>query len=213
MSAQSNDGKPPSEDTDEHDQADPASRLQDAVRDLTDFIGSDPVVAGAQIQKLLKELARSLEMRGCQDPEDVASEALYRALKKLDQVTDISTSGFRAYVFGIGTRVMMEGWRRVRRFQPLEDTVLQAQPSPVDETAQIEARSTLREIRRRLTPEKFDLLRRYSTEDDHEALAEELGKSVPTLRVIVHRIREELRGKLLLPERDRRPRPVKRKTP
>lgn len=212
MSAKSNDGRPLPEDRDEHAQADPLSRLQEAVRDLTDFIGADPAAADEKIQKLLKELARSLEMHGCLEPEDVAAEALCRALTKLDRVTDISTSGFRAYVFGIGTKVMMEGWRRGRRLQQLEDTVLQAQPSRVDETAQIEARAMLREIERLLTPEKYELLCRYSTEDDHEAHARELGKTVSHLRVVVHRIREELREKAL-PERASRPRPVKRKTP
>lgn len=212
MSAKSNDRKPPSEDGDEHDRADPASRLQGAVRDLADFIGSDPVVAGQKIQKLLKELERSLEMHGCQDPEDVAGEALYRALRKLDRVTDVSTSGFRAYVFGFAKNVMKEGWKQGPRSQQLDEIGWQAQLSRVDETAQIEARSMLREIRRLLTPEKFEVLFRYSTEDNHEAHAKELGKNVPHLRVMVHRIREELREKAL-PERDRRPRPVKRKAP
>ncbi|MBY0494536.1 MAG: hypothetical protein K2Y23_09990 [Cyanobacteria bacterium] len=197
--------RPLTEGADEHDQADPVTRTGDVVPDLMDFIGPDPVVADQKIEKLLKHLARSLEMHGCQDPDEVAAEALHRALKKLDKVTDISTSGFRAYVFGFAKNVLREGWKHVPRSQQLDETAWQAKSSSYDETAQIEARLMLREMQRLLTPEKWETLCRYSEEDNHEAHATELNMSVGHLRVRVHRIREELKEKAL-PECNRRPR-------
>lgn len=208
--------KPLAEGADEHDHADPVSRTRDVVPDLMDFIGPDPVVADQKIEKLLKHLARSLEMHGCQDPDEVAAEALYRALKKLDKVTDISTSGFRAYVFGFAKNVVREGWKQVPRSQQLDEIAWQAESSRNDDTAQIEARLMLSEMKRLLTSEKWEILCRYSTEENHEAHANELNMSVGHLRVKVHRIREELKEKAL-PERNGRPRhatgQVKRKAP
>ena len=175
----------------------------DPTPDLLALLDPDPVVAEACFRKLIADLQRSLEWAGCHDPEGVAGESVYRALKKLAKGADTSQSGLRGYVFGIARRVAMEHRRTERREQQAEPGGLDRRPSGYREQDGVEAGLMLEEIRRLLGEEKSGRLLRYCTEEDHTAQCRELNVTPGYLRVMIHRMREELKA-LALPERAQR---------
>ena len=166
------------------------------------IVDPDPVVAVVRFRKLLDDLCRWLEWKGCREPDEVAAESIFRSLKRLDEGVDTAASGLRAYVFGVAGRVLQEGWRADSRARQLEPDDWERYGSSSRDHARAEALLMLQQSQRLVTKEQWDLLVRYSTEDDHTAQCRELGMTPGRLRVEVHRIRKELKAKAL-PGRER----------
>ena len=180
-----------------HDIVRAISASEGITPELMKAIHPDPVAAEAYIRELLADLGRWLEWRGCHDPDGVAGEALYRALRKVAAGADISQSGLRAFVFGIAKYVAKESRRVTAREQQLEPPAWHAQPSRHRERERIEATLMLQDIQRLLGPEDWQTLFRYCTEKDYTAQCREMGVEPGYLRVIIHRIREQLKAKIL----------------
>src|SRR5688572_4642117 len=83
-------------------------------------LDSDSQAAAERYRALFRELTRFLEWLRCVEPEEAAAEAMYRGLKRLADGVDTSTSGVRAYLFGVAKNVAYEGWKNRRREQQLE---------------------------------------------------------------------------------------------
>jgi DNA-directed RNA polymerase specialized sigma24 family protein len=178
---------------------------------MLELIDPDPAVAESLLRKLLLDVTRWLEWQRCRDPEGVAAESVHRALKKLTEGATLGDAGFRGYAFGIAKRVLMEWKKRDGRERQLEPDVWELVASTVRDDQRAEARLMLQQALQLLGEEKRQLLIRYCTEDDHTAQCRELNVTPVYLRVMVHRIHEELKVKAL-PERERdvprkRPRP------
>lgn len=183
-----------------HDIVQAISASEGITAELMKAINPDPVAAEAFMRKLMGDLPRWLEWRGCHDPDGVAGEALYRALRKVAAGADISQSGLRAFVFGIAKKVMQESWKDLPRAQQLEPAVWNAQPSGHREQQRLEAKLMLQDIQRLLSPEDWRTMFRYCTEKDHTEQCREMGVSPGYLRVIIHRIRGQLKAKTLSSE-------------
>jgi DNA-directed RNA polymerase specialized sigma24 family protein len=164
--------------------------------DLLRLFDPDPVVAEGRLRKLLSDLRRWLEWRACPDPEGVAAESVYRAVRKIAAGAETGKSGLRGFVFGIAKFVLKEGWKAGRREQQMEPADWAAYESGNREQQQIEAGLMLRDIQRLLAREEWEMLLRYYTETDHVAQSQELGVTPGHLRVMIHRVRERLKDKL-----------------
>ena len=177
------------------------------------IVDPNSVVAAARYRKLVTDLSRSLEWHGCRDAEGVAGESVYRALKKLSEGADTAKSGLRAFIFGIAKLVLKEGWKVDRRERQLEPEIWERRPSTLRDHERTEAELMLRQVQRLVSQEQWQMLFRYCTERDHTAQSRELDVTPGYLRVMIHRIRDELRAKAL-PERERdAPRRPARKRP
>lgn len=167
--------------------------------ELLATLDPDPVAAEALVRKLIADVSRWLEwQQQCRDPEGAAAEAVFRALQKVHAGTaDVSRSGFRAFTFGVARNVAMEMRRAEQKGQQLEPRAWAAQQSRTRQAQQIEAGIMLEDLQRLLSPGEWEILCRYCTEKDHDAQARAMGVSTGYLRVIVHRIREELKAKML----------------
>lgn len=161
--------------------------------DLLAILHPDPVVAEQQYRRLLSDLTRAMEWRGCHDPEGVAAEAVYRGLKKAAAGVDLSQAGLRGFVFGIAKLVAKEGWKRDTRAQQLAPETWEQMASRRRDHEAAEAQLTLASIQRVLPEQEWQMLLRYSTETDHEDLCRELGVEPGYLRVKIHRLRKQLR--------------------
>lgn len=171
--------------------------------DLLALLDPDPVVAEERFRKLIADLQRWLEWSGCHDPEGVAGESVYRALKRLAGGVDTSQSGLRGYIFGIAKLVAKERQKAESREQQAGPGVLDRRESGYREQEGVEAGLMLEDIQRLLGKEKSQILLTYCSEKEHTAQCRELNVTPGYLRVMVHRLREEARA-LALPARARR---------
>ncbi len=147
-------------------------------------------------QGLLRDLVRSLSRRGVADPEDVASEAVYRALRKVADGADTRQAGLRGYSFGIAKLVAKERARAARRSQQLDVQEWRQVESGDRDVERIEARLLLGQVRAALDARQWSILRAYASDPDHRRLCAALGITPGTLRVAIHRIRRTLKAEL-----------------
>jgi len=173
--------------------------------DLLALLDPDPVIAEERFRKLIADLQRSLEWSGCHDPDGVAGESVYRALKRLAEGVDTRQSGLRGYVFGIAKLVAKERQKTESREQQAGSGVLDRRESGYREQEGIEAGLMLEDIQRLLGKEKSQILLTYCSEKDHTAQCGQLNVTPGYLRVMVHRLREEARALALPARAGRRP--------
>ena len=189
------------DDTSEVDGPDPAvdstlSHASAVEPDAADWLRcldpNDPVRAEQVFQQYRRDLTRFLEWQH-DDPESAAQEALVRGLRRIARGADTSKAGVRGFLFGFARNVAKEGWKIRARERPLDDATAARRPSTSREHAQVEAKLRLRNVLGQLTPEDRRIILRYCEETDHAAHCRELGVTPGNLRVIVHRIRVEIR--------------------
>ena len=160
---------------------------------LLALLDPDPATAAAFVRKLQADLSRTLEMAGCRDASEASAAAISRGLKAVLEGR-IGRAEFRPWVFGIGRNIAREmrddDWRHVQ-YEHATDIRAAHDYRPEDE---IHARRMLALARTLLPAEQWALLERYSTEDEHEKQARELGISTAAFRVRIHHIRVMLKG-------------------
>lgn len=165
---------------------------------LMALLHPDPDEAAKRFKRLWSDLLWYLERRRCHDPEGSASEAVKRAIIRVKKGDfDPADSGLRKLIFGIAWHVCQEGWRLTKREQQAGPGVLDhPDPGGAKGHRGVEAARQLEQLRPHATPEEWTLLERYYTEDDHAALARELGLTPVALRVRVFRAMGRLRSNL-----------------
>jgi RNA polymerase sigma factor (sigma-70 family) len=174
---------------------------------MLSIVDPDPAEAVVRYRRLLADLTRSLEYHGCRDADDVASESVYRGLKRLAGGADTAKAGLRAYIFGIAKNVARERQRKSRELTLTEEEWA-VHSSQTKEHAEVEARLMLTLLDDLAAVDRTMLVRYYSEDDDdeHKAHAKELGIKVGNLRVKVHRLKKRLQEKLADRERAARER-------
>jgi DNA-directed RNA polymerase specialized sigma24 family protein len=162
-------------------------------KDPPDEPRGSPFDAGTPEDEFLEiysRLTRYFRWRGCDSPEDLASETLYRALKQINSGATVPDLG--RYCFGIAKYMCMEE-RKQRRAESIED-------EPIDTPGGLGAddRLLLSECLNMIAADERDLLKAYYL-DDREELAQKLSLTPTALRLrifrIMKKIREQFRGK------------------
>jgi RNA polymerase sigma factor (sigma-70 family) len=160
--------------------------------EMRDLLDPDPVIAKDRYRQLHAQLKAHATYHGSQNPEDDASEAIYRGLVNAGKVKP-THEDFRKYVFGILRNVILESLRRTRRQPTRDPDILLQAIADTPEYKRAEASLMLEQIQHLLEARDWALLRRYFRESDHKAHCEELGVTSGYLRVIVHRLIEKAR--------------------
>lgn len=146
----------------------------------------------ALYQKHAAEVFRfALYLSGNQgDAEDITSETFVRVWTS---AAHVDTSTVRAYLFAIARNLYLQGLRRSRKHDALNDSLRDGNPGP-HERAQ--HRAELEEVLRRLQqlPEvdRAAVLMRAFQAAPYEDIARALGISVAAAKVKVHRARISL---------------------
>jgi len=183
------------------------------------FIWLAPHLAGDEssyreyAERTVRDLTCYFAGNGCRQAEDLASEVLYRLIRKLAEGEPEgrdSEIARRQYVFGIAKFVLKE-WRRApgQRETPLiEDGGPQTSQLPVDpaETECIELlKETVRYSLSRLNPLERNALSQSELNPDYTPkladLARQKGVLPATVRQQVHRARKSFRKLLLKSDR------------
>jgi DNA-directed RNA polymerase specialized sigma24 family protein len=152
----------------------------------TDFGTSDE-----EYRLLRRKLMRFFEWNRCESPEDLASETIYRAMRRVAEGQTNTARHPHGYFYGFARNLLREEWKR-----PVAEPMPEGYEGEEKRLADtglhpIEQRILIREGLARLTPEESDLIVRYFT-DGPEKLCARTGLSPNALRIRVHRIRKRL---------------------
>jgi RNA polymerase sigma-70 factor (ECF subfamily) len=141
-----------------------------------------------------------LRSRGATDPEDLTSEVFLAAFTKLAGFTG-DEAGFRAYVFTIAHRRLIDDIRRRSRRGPEQTWTAEADPrrAPSAEDAALDqvGSERTRELLETLAPDQRDVLvLRIFGDLTVEQVAEVLGKRPGAVKALQRRGLEALRKKV-----------------
>jgi DNA-directed RNA polymerase specialized sigma24 family protein len=174
----------------------PASHKKEWVLTQEEFdrllliLDQDAERAGEKYEHIRRGLILFFQSRRCLTPEDLADETIDRATRRINEGVEIYASNPFLYFYGIALRVLQEYHRKL--------------PSPLPPPASVDPAE--RELKlecmdrclQELGSESRNTLTEYCVGDFHERIdkrrqmAERMGVSLNTLRIRVHRLREQL---------------------
>jgi RNA polymerase sigma factor (sigma-70 family) len=172
--------------------SDVVGRDDDAWHRFLALLAPDRAGANALYRDLRRRLVDLFRWRGLAGADDLADEALERAVRHVADGDEIrSVTG---YVCGIANRLALEAARREAKVVPLADDA-SAGVHPEDESSR--RLDSLERCLERLPGETRRLVLRYYADgpgriDHRRQLAEELGIGLNALRIRIHRLRATL---------------------
>lgn len=158
-----------------------------ALHKLLAWLDADPGRAGQKYEDIRRSLILFFESRGCLTAQDQTDETIDRVTRRIDEGVDVRTDNRFLYFYGVAVRVFQEYARTAQRPAP-------PPPLPEDPRAQ-EARVRCMERCLDTLPAEVRALVTAYCQANHTSrkqMAEQLGLSVSSLRVRVHRVREQL---------------------
>jgi len=171
----------------------PALRESDAWREFLALLSPDPARAANAFDALRRKLVDIFRWRGLAAPDDLADEAIERAVRHLKAGEAIRS--VVGYVAGIAQRLALEAARREQTVAPLDEPKDLAEGTGEDPVA--ERLESLERCLERLPPQTRELVLRYYAMGkghiaDRKQLADDLGIGLNALRIRVHRMRTAL---------------------
>jgi RNA polymerase sigma factor (sigma-70 family) len=153
----------------------------------------DPRKAERKYLLLRSKLIFYFRQNGAADPENLADEVFFRALRRISEGAE-TYAGINAYCYGVADFVLREQRRRPRPEQ-LPDEPAIKQPSARNSLRGPEQQILIRECFGQMTESERLLFQRYHL-DDRDELARDMNVTPNGLRVRICRIRQKLREKI-----------------
>jgi len=137
-------------------------------------------------------MVKFFQWRGCEDSAALADETIARFLEQHASGTEVDPDKLYSYLYAIALHVFYEFLRKKNKADRIRDRIKELWRPPALVSDQ--RRECQKHCLERLEREKEDLLRRYYlTNEEPEDIAEGMGITVGTLRLRIHRIKQELR--------------------
>jgi len=187
-----------------HDQ--PLTR--ESFRDLLSWLDPNQDRAGEKYEAIRRRLITFFLCHGSQAPDEHADETIDRVARKIAAGEQVQAPDPYSYVHGVARLVMKEVWRNTKRQESAVEEVSEDRHPVVDPSADGDAqqRRRLEELRFECMQHCLGSLPRESRQllvayhqgarrqriDNRNSLARQLGISINTLRIRVHRLRQEL---------------------
>jgi RNA polymerase sigma factor (sigma-70 family) len=159
---------------------------------LLGWLDSDPALAAKKYEQIRGALIKFFESRGCHTPEDQADRTIDRVAKRIDGGAELWVEEPARYFYGVAKHVLQEYYRRQ------SDSWSRALYAADDQETLQRRFEAMGHCLEGLPPESRELLIEYCSaekrgkEQARRELAERLGISTNTLRLRVHRLREQL---------------------
>lgn len=164
--------------------------------ELLAWINPDRELAAAAYLDLRRALVKIFVWHHCADPEGMTDETFERVMRQVHQLRETYEGDPRHFFHGVARNLIKEYQRTVKSHVPIEDVhLLTDPPQEVDEETPEQLEECFHSCLQNLTPEKRDLILAYYSREkgakieQRIAMAEQLGVSIETLRVRMHRIR------------------------
>src|SRR5215468_1793303 len=165
---------------------------------LLHFLATDGPEPSQAYERMRTRLVKFFGWRGVHAADELVDETLTRVAMKLPHAP-IDCDRPAAFVLGVARLVFFEWMRRQSRWERLDDVEARAAVPPAQD-AREESLAALEQCLQRLPEEERLLLLRYHEVTGQErgtirqAIADELAISLGTLRVRMHRVRQQLEG-------------------
>ena len=172
----------------------------ESLEEILAWLNPDREVAATMYVQLRHDLATLFSFKGCADPEGLTDEVFDRVAKKLNDVRPNYIGDPRHYFRAVANNLFKETLKKARIQLSLEgiDPPEQKTTAIEEETA-AEREECLHSCLQKLSPEDRKLIVAYYAKekqakiDNRIKLAQQIGISLETLRVKVHRTRRSLR--------------------
>jgi len=171
----------------------------ESFEEILAWLDPDREVAGNMYVELHNHLVKLFRWRGCSDPEGLTDEVFNRVAKKVHEVRPTYEGNPRFYFLAVANNVVKENLKKIKTQVSLDEDEL---PKPIatksEEDDTLDMQECLQSCLPKLTSENRKLIVAYYAKekqakiDNRSELAQQLGISVETLRVKVHRIRLSL---------------------
>jgi RNA polymerase sigma factor (sigma-70 family) len=162
------------------------------------WLNPDREVAATMYVQLRHDLAKLFSYRGCNDPEGLTDEVFDRVAKKVHNVRPVYEGDPRLYFRAVANNLVKENLKKARNQVSLEGIDPPQQKTTKTEKEMIDIEECLHSCLLQLSDNKRKLIVAYYAKEkqakiDHRSeLAQQLGITVQTLRVKIHRIRLSL---------------------
>lgn len=165
---------------------------------LLAWLDPDRDRAGERYQRIRERLIALFVWRGCAAAEDLADETLNRVARRLYEGVEVRTQVGESYVYGVAQRVFQEA---LRRAQPVDAEERELDRMLVSEVGEPGPRRRCFERCLAALPaaDRRLLLRYHGLHhggQGRKILGDELGITLNTLRIRIHRIRRKLQESL-----------------
>lgn len=175
---------------------------REAFEALLDWLDTDRERAALRYENIRRSLIKLFTWRGCHQSEELADETINRVTQKLPEFCRNYTGDPALYFYGVARLVLLEYFRAgaPARETPLAVEQLGGRAAGEQPDASQHKLNCLEKCLRRLSAADRELILRYYREgkqgqtDFRRGIAEQLGITLNTLRVKVHRIRGVLQG-------------------
>lgn len=162
----------------------------DALHDLLGWLDPDPERAGEKYEHIRASLIKFFESRGCLTPDEQTDQTIDRVARRLSEGVVVYTPNPFLYFYGVALRVMQEDRRTRPAYQ-----IPPAAENAFEQESRIEC---MESCLQRLPGHIVELLTEYCTGDREQRsetrreMAQRFGVSLNTLRLRVHRVRDQL---------------------
>ncbi len=177
-------------------------------RKLLSWLDSDQESAGEKYEAIRRRLITFFTCHGSQAPDEEADETIDRVARRIAAGEQVQAPDPYSYFHGVARLIMKEVWRITKKQESAAEEIDESRHPVVDPIADGDAqqRRLLEELRfecmqrclESLPPESRQLLVTYHQSarrrriDNRNSLARQLGISINTLRIRMHRLRQEL---------------------
>lgn len=162
------------------------------------WLNPDREVAATRYVQLHKNFVKLFRWRGFSDPEGLTDEVFDRVGKKVHEVRPTYEGDPEFYFRAVANNVVKENLKKVKTRVVLDDDELPEPTATQEEEDEKNLQECLKSCLPKLSPKNRKLIVAYYAKekqakiDNRIELAQQLGMSVGTLRVKVHRIRQSL---------------------
>ena len=163
---------------------------QEALYKLLSRLDPDIELAGQKYEQIRRSLIIFFQHRGCLTPEEQVDETIDRVARRLSEGAEIYTDNPFLYFYGVALNVFHEYQRK----QPPPSAL----PILTDSSESERRFKCMNRCLQKLPAETRLMLTEYSQGDHHartenrKRMAKQMGISLNTLRIRVHRLREQL---------------------
>jgi len=172
----------------------------ESLEEILAWLNPDRELAAEAYVQLRHDLTKIFIWRRGHDPEGMTDEVFDRVAKKIAEVRPAYEGDPRRYFHGVANNLIKENLKKIKAHVSLDDVDLSTREAMESENEQeaIAREECLQSCLQTLDSEKRELIKAYYAKlkqakiEQRSKLAEDLGITLPALRVRLFRIRESL---------------------
>lgn len=168
------------------------ARSNDSFEDI--LVKLEPTATTVQdaYKQCRSKMVKFFQWRFCEDSVALADETIARFLEQHSSGTQVAPDKLYSYLYAIALHVFYEFLRKKKKTDRIRDRLKELWQPPAFRSDK--KRECQKHCLERLESDKEALLRRYYlTNEEPEDIAIDLEVTVGTLRLRIHRIKQELR--------------------